>query len=1515
MAKKTSPSIPNMTSPGRGAELLRALNAAAASLQRVTHSEAEIFRAFREQVVALGLRGGISLLDETSKRLTLRAVAYPDQMLNLLAELEKLTGLKLDGFEFAVADVDAYQQAVETGQAVFVPNSNAVVAQLLPQAVRPFAGRLQQAFGAPPAVFAPLISEGRVEGILSVGGAGLTRDDVSAVQAFANHLAVRLDNARAVSALQESEARYRVLFEQSPNGILLIDAETGKTLEANETAHKQLGYTREEFAALRISDYEALEKSEETAKHMQKVMREGVDDFETLHRTKSGGIRNVHVWVKTLLLGDRVLFYAIFQDITERKQAEEETRLLLALTQAINEAPSFDSALRMALQTVCESTDWDMGETWIPRADGSALELSPVWYGRRPGLETFSADGQSFVFPPGKGLPGRVWVSRQPEWLKDVSVDGEIFPRAALALKASIKSALAVPTLAGDQMLVLVFFMQEAREGDERLVKIVSAAAAQLGSLFQRKRAEERLCQSESSLRESQIIAGLGSYVLDFSTGMWKSSGILDEIFGIDETYVRSVEGWADRVHPAERQQMIDYFTNEVIGKRVRFDKEYKIIRKNDQAERWVHGVGELEVDAQNQLLKMRGTITDITERKQAEVNLRLQATALDAAANAVCITDREGVIQWANPAFSRITGFTAEQAVGRTPRILKSGLYPREFYEELWRTILAGDVWQAEMINRHRAGGHYTVQQTITPLRGPDGEITHFVAIQQDITERVRAEAALRESEERSRVIVEAASDVFLLIDEDSRITFSNPAVENVFGFARDEILGQSVTRLMPEDLPPSHLEALKRYLNTGRRGLDWKAVEVRGRHKSGREFPIELSLGEFVRDGKHVFAGIIRDISERKRAEEALAWERNLLRAVIDNVPDFIYTKDSASRFMLLNRAAAVSLGLPPEDVVGKTDFDFHPPELAAQYFADEQTVMQSGQPLIDHEEQVIIGGQERWMLTTTVPLHDSAGRVTGLVGIARDITERKQRERELQAVVTVSAALRTAQTPAEMMPIILDQLLDLLKAGGAALVRHDDTTGESVVELVRGALPWMSGLRLPAGAGISGYVISRGQPYLTDDLQSDPRFAGPDVNFGQAAVACWPLIGQGQIVGALWVSRAQPFTENEQRLLSAISDITANALRRASLHEQTEQRLQYLTALRAVDMAISSSFDLRMTLGVLLGQTLDQLRVDAADILLLNPAMQTLDYAAGRGFRGSGITRSHLRLGECQAGRAALERRAAYLPNLAEETAFVRAGLLAGENFVAHYVTPLIAKGEVKGVLEVFQRAPLAPDPEWLDFFETLAGQAAIAIDNSELFEGLQRSNMELALAYDATIEGWSRALDLRDKETEGHTQRVTEMTLRLAHAMGLSAAELVHVRRGALLHDMGKLGVPDYILLKPGPLTDEEWVVMRKHPVYVYDLLSPIVFLRKALDIPHYHHEKWDGTGYPRGLKGELIPLTARIFAVVDVWDALRSDRPYRPAWPEEKVRDHLREQAGRHFDPAVVEAFLKTMMEA
>ncbi len=395
-------------------------------------------------------------------------------------------------------------------------------------------------------------------------------------------------------------------------------------------------------------------------------------------------------------------------------------------------------------------------------------------------------------------------------------------------------------------------------------------------------------------------------------------------------------------------------------------------------------------------------------------------------------------------------------------------------------------------------------------------------------------------------------------------------------------------------------------------------------------------------------------------------------------------------------------------------------------------------------------------------------------------------------------------------------------------------------------------------------------------------------------------------GRLVQVEFVSNVY-LVGKEKVIQCNIRDITI----RKKAEGRIQRQLEHLTALSAIDVVIAANFDVKLSLLEIITHVVIELGIDAADILILNSNSHMLEYGAGRGFRSKAVRATQLRLGESYAGRAALERRIILIPNLRDEpdNVFLKSYWL-GEDFVTYYGLPLIAQGQVKGVLEVFHRSPLEPDVEWVDFLNALAGQAAIAIENATLFESLQSSNLELSLAYDATIEGWSHALDLRDKETEGHTQRVTDMTVKLGRAFGLSEAELVQVRWGALLHDIGKMGVPDEILHKPSALTDVEWLVMKKHPTFAYEMLSPIRYLRLALDIPYYHHEKWDGSGYPAGLKGAHIPLVARIFAVVDVWDALNSDRPYRAAWTDEQAREYILSAAGTHFDPQVVDLFMR-----
>jgi PAS domain S-box-containing protein/putative nucleotidyltransferase with HDIG domain len=652
---------------------------------------------------------------------------------------------------------------------------------------------------------------------------------------------------------------------------------------------------------------------------------------------------------------------------------------------------------------------------------------------------------------------------------------------------------------------------------------------------------------------------------------------------------------------------------------------------------------------------------------------------------------------------------------------------------------------------------------------------------------------------------------------------------------------------------------------------------------------------------------------VARRAQAEAELAGERNMLRTLMDNVPDFFYAKDTASRFTMANRASASSVGQTPETIVGKTDFELQPPDAAATFYADEQDVMRSGQPLYDREETLTTDGVQRWWLTTTVPLRGGDGRVTGMVGIAREITERKraeaqlqQRLAELEALNRLSKAVRTAGSLDEMLDAWLAAGVEVARALGGVIWLHDPARDELRPARVRG---WEAASGEPRaepllpGAGLARQVFASGQPAVSPDTAS----VTVPVHSGESVIGAFTLyLAPGRSSAA----SGAPATAGDVGLLTTLSEIAASAIQRMRSFDEVEQRLGQLSALRAIDRTITASLDLRVTLSVVLDQAVNQLRMAAADVLLFSPATQSLQFALGRGLRANGYRDLSVQMGEGRAGRVVLEREVVVTSDLRlAAPPSLRSQQLLAEGFISYVGAPLIAKGQVLGVLELFQRGPFQPDLAWLEFLSALASQAAIALDNARLFDTLAQRNREMLVAYDATIEGWSAALDLRDKETQGHSQRVTDLTLQLAQSLGFTDEQLVHVRRGALLHDIGKMGIADAVLLKPGPLSDEEWVVMRQHPAFAYEVLQPIQFLRPALDIPYCHHERWDGSGYPRGLAGEAIPLAARIFAVVDVWDALRSDRPYRLAWGTARVLDYLRAQSGKQFDPAVVEAFM------
>jgi PAS domain S-box-containing protein/putative nucleotidyltransferase with HDIG domain len=660
------------------------------------------------------------------------------------------------------------------------------------------------------------------------------------------------------------------------------------------------------------------------------------------------------------------------------------------------------------------------------------------------------------------------------------------------------------------------------------------------------------------------------------------------------------------------------------------------------------------------------------------------------------------------------------------------------------------------------------------------------------------------------------------------------------------------------------------------------------------------------------------VRNAVTTRRLRQELAREEGLrssearFRSLIENSSDMLFLLDPDYTIRYASSSVRRTTGFLPEDLISLSYFDLvHPDDLEDLQKVFRRVMKKTGNLSDDKVARLRhVDGSWHYHEGTCANLLEDPN-VKALVVNSRDVTVRQQREIELQVIATLSQALRSVGSRAEMFPIVIDQTVNLLHVNSANLQIMEPNTGDSITVAVHGKWTPKLGERIPPGHGLDSYFLESNQPYLNNDFQNEPRLLDLSPIGNTRAAAGVPLIAQEKIIGSLWIGRSPHITESEVGLLAAIADISANAIFRATLHEQTQQHLEQIIALRAIDNAIASSLDVRFTFSILLVHALEQLKADAADIFLFNPHLQSLEFCSSRGFHNTrGNQYARFKIGDSQAGRAVREHCLVFVPNLVEVEGFSQnPSRLAGEGFVSYHALPLSAKGEVNGVMEVYHRAAFNHDADWLSLFETIAGQAGIAIDISSLFEGLQHSNTELFMAYDATIEGWSRALDLRDKETEGHTLRVTEMTEKLASAMGVSREELVHIRRGSLLHDIGKMGVPDYVLLKPGELSPEEWDSMRRHPQHAYDMLSPITYLQQALDIPYCHHEKWDGSGYPRQMAGEQIPLAARIFSVVDVWDAVTSDRPYRSAWSKESAIEHIRAGAGTYFDPRVVDAFL------
>jgi PAS domain S-box-containing protein len=766
---------------------------------------------------------------------------------------------------------------------------------------------------------------------------------------------------------------------------------------------------------------------------------------------------------------------------------------------------------------------------------------------------------------------------------------------------------------------------------------------------------EKELQKQNERYHNAQSIGHVGNWEYNVQTNDFWGSDEAKMIYGLDPKdanfsteQIESCIPERQRVH----QALID-----LIQLNKPYELEFEIQPKDGSDPRFIKSYAKVHKDATGQPILVTGALIDITELKKSEQNLLLLNAAAEAAGNGIVITDKEGNITYANPAFCELTGYKVEEVIGKNPRLIRSGVQDTAYYESLWTTISSGKRWRGELINKRADGTLYHEEMTISPVINNSGEIVNYIAVKQNI-------------------------------------------------------------------------------------------------------------------DG-------------------------------------------------------------------------------------------------------------------------------------------RKQQENEREIIFSITNGLRTASSRFDTIHTFIRQIESIFTAEAVLFISYDPNLNETWIEQGCGPIgDRLAGSQIPIDQEVSNQVLQSGKTYLCNDVRSDPNFFRVDTLRDASAAMCLPLLTQDQIIGAVWMIRKKDISQSEVQLLTTLCALAANSIQRVTLFEKTQRQYKQMVSIHQVDQAISSVLNLNIILDILLRNAISQLGVDAASLLLFDPISRTLKFAAGTGFTTDEVAKTKLKLGEGRAGKAAAERRVITDPNLSQsKDGFSRVILYQKEEFLSHHIAPLIDKGEVCGVLEVFSKTRLIPGDEWLELFGILATQAAIAVDNLTLFNELQKRNSELSFAYDATIKGWSEAMDMRDRYSEDHTQRVVDASLRLAQAMGIAGADLVNIRRGALLHDVGKISVPDSILQKTGKLSPAEKKVLEKHPLLAYEMLRPISYLKNAIEIPYCHHEKWDGSGYPRHLKEEEIPLSARIFAVVNTWDALTNDRPYRKALSTQAAINEMQSESGKAFDPHVLDVFL------
>jgi PAS domain S-box-containing protein len=896
------------------------------------------------------------------------------------------------------------------------------------------------------------------------------------------------------------------------------------------------------------------------------------------------------------------------------------------------------------------------------------------------------------------------------------------------------------------------------------------------------------------------------------------------------------------------------------------------------------------------------------------------------------------------NRGFTELTGFTREETIGKTSFEIDLWVH-REDREKLVKGLIAnGEYKNLEAEFRYKDGKTHVGLMSASVIE-VDG-VPCILSITRDIDEIKKSERLIRESEIRYKSIFDSVSvaiweedllDVYDMLEE-----LRHSGINDLLEYLNNhyEFLLKAVESIKILDVNEASLKMYKagskeQLLFTLDKIFNDESIEIfknelltiwnREPFFNGDTVNLDLEGNRMIvnllirlpqkrEDYQNILVSIT-DITQRKMAEDALLESESRYRQLVEQVNVVVYLDyvEIPSQPKYISPQIESLLGYTADEWLADPELLIkvvHPDD--RQFFLDEDIKTdKTGEPFIVEYRAYTKDGRIVWIHDEAVLVYGEDGKPKDWHGVMYDITARKMAEEALRESEskyrsifnTVPVAIKE-----EDFSTVYKMMEDLRQTGvedfESYLAKHPEWV-QKAVESIKVVEVNQETLKIFKAESKDQLLHSLDFYFTSTSLVSFQRellaFWNHQSSFAHETVN---KTLTGELID-VWVSIAIPTKpEDYGRILVTIMDITE----RKRAEEQIRVQIRYLAALRAVDMAISASMDLPITLRVLLNQVHQQLMASAVSILILDPHTQTLRYAAGIGFKSTAIEATNLRLGQSFAGQAALERRIVTIENLEVNGTWAHTKGFELEEFTSYMGIPLVSKGTVKGVLELFNRKPFIHDSAWMGLLESMAGQAAIAIENATLMDEVQKVNVNLRSAYDATIEGWARSIDLRNGDSEQHAKRVSELTIELAQAVGVQGEGLLNIRRGALLHDIGKLSVPDVILLKDGPLTDEEWVIMKTHPEASRRLLTSIDFLQPTIEIPYYHHERWDGSGYPEGLAGNDIPLSARIFAVVDCWDSLRSDRPWRKAWTDGNAWEYIEKNSGVLFDPQIVEKF-------